>query len=472
MATSSIASTFRVAQTAAPKATRSAKVAAVAAPKAARMASKASACFGARQGASAQSIFAARPASKAVAARVVKVEAKKKSIGDLAKADLEGKRVFVRCDLNVPMDKSKKITDDTRIRGAIPTIQYLVDNGAKVLVTSHLGRPKGVTEEFRLTPVVDGLKKYLKCDVTKVDDCIGPDVEKAVEGMSNGSVLLLENVRFYPEEEKNGSDFAKKLAANADLYVNDAFGTAHRAHASTEGVASFLKPSVAGFLLQKELDYLQGAVLEPKRPFCAIVGGSKVSSKIGVIESLLKSVDMLILGGGMIFTFYKAQGLAVGSSLVEDDKVDLAKTLMADAKEKGVEILLPTDVVLADKFAADAKTQICAADAIPDGWMGLDVGPDTIKTFQEKLATCQTVVWNGPMGVFEMEAFAKGTFAIADTLAGMSDAITIIGGGDSVAAVEMAGLADKMSHISTGGGASLELLEGKTLPGVAALNEA
>lgn len=334
------------------------------------------------------------------------------------------------------------------------------------------GRPKGVTEEFRLTPVVAGLKKYLKCDVVKVDDCIGPDVEKAVASMKNGSVLLLENVRFYPEEEKNGEDFAKQLAANADLYVNDAFGTAHRAHASTEGVAKFLKPSVAGLLLQKELDYLQGAVLEPKRPFCAIVGGSKVSSKIGVIESLLKSVDILILGGGMIFTFYKAQGLSVGSSLVEEDKVELAKTLMVEAKAKGVELLLPTDVVLADKFAADANTQICAADKIPDGWMGLDVGPDTIKSFQTKLKTCKTVVWNGPMGVFEMEAFAKGTFAIADTLAEMTDAITIIGGGDSVAAVEMAGLADKMSHISTGGGASLELLEGKVLPGVAALNEA
>lgn len=472
MAASTVAFRTTVARTSAPKATRSAKVAAVATPKAARMSSKAAACFGARQGASVHTVFAARPASKAQAVRVVQVEAKKKSVSDLGKAELEGKRVFVRCDLNVPMDKSKNITDDTRIRGAIPTIQYLVDNGAKVLVTSHLGRPKGVTEEFRLTPVVAGLKKYLKCDVVKVDDCVGPDVEKAVASMKNGTVLLLENVRFYPEEEKNGADFAKQLAANADLYVNDAFGTAHRAHASTEGVAKFLKPSVAGLLLQKELDYLQGAVLEPKRPFCAIVGGSKVSSKIGVIESLLKSVDMLILGGGMIFTFYKAQGLSVGSSLVEEDKVELAKTLMVDAKAKGVELLLPTDVVLADKFAADANTQICAADKIPDGWMGLDVGPDTIKSFQTKLKTCKTVVWNGPMGVFEMEAFAKGTFSIADTLAEMTDAITIIGGGDSVAAVEMAGLADKMSHISTGGGASLELLEGKVLPGVAALNEA
>jgi phosphoglycerate kinase len=471
MAATTVAFRPTMAKAQAPVARRSAKVAAVAAPKAARMASKAAAFGGARKGASVQSVFAARTASKAQAHRIVKVEAVKKSVTDLTKADLDGKRVFVRADLNVPMDADKNITDDTRIRGAIPTIQYLVDNGAKVLLTSHLGRPKGVTEEFRLTPVVGGLKKYLKCEVGKVDDCIGDDVEKAVADMPSGSVLLLENVRFYGEETKNEPGFAEKLAANADLYVNDAFGTAHRAHASTEGVTKFLSPSVAGLLLQKELDYLQGAVLEPKRPFCAIVGGSKVSSKIGVIESLLKSVDMLILGGGMIFTFYKAKGLSVGSSLVEEDKIELAKTLMADAEAKGVELLLPTDVLLADKFAADADTQVAAADAIPDGWMGLDVGPDTISSFQEKLKTCKTVVWNGPMGVFEMDAFAKGTFAIADTLATMDDAITIIGGGDSVAAVEKAGLADKMSHISTGGGASLELLEGKVLPGVAALNE-
>merc|ERR1719183_19345 len=425
--------------------------------------------------------FAARNAVRSVAMRQAKavsrrsavvVEAAKKSVGDLKKGDLEGKRVLVRSDLNVPMDADKNITDDTRIRAAIPTIQHLVDNGAKVLLTSHLGRPKGVTEEFRLTPVVAGLKKYLKCTVAKADDCIGEDVEKAVAAMENGSVLLLENVRFYGEETKNDEGFSAKLAANADMYVNDAFGTAHRAHSSTEGVAKILSPAVAGFCMQKELDYLAGAVDEPKRPFCAIVGGSKVSSKIGVIDSLLKKVDILILGGGMIFTFYQAKGLSVGSSLVEEDKADLAKELMATAEKTGVELLLPTDVVLADKFAADAKTQICAANAIPDGWMGLDVGPASLDLFQSKLKTCKTVVWNGPMGVFEMEAFAKGTFGVADTLAEMGDAITIIGGGDSVAAVEKAGLADKMSHISTGGGASLELLEGKVLPGVAALNEA
>ena len=305
----------------------------------------------------------------------------------------------------------------------------------------------------------------------KIDDCIGDEVAKAVASMSNGSVCLLENTRFYKQEEKNDPEFAKALAGSATIFVNDAFGTAHRAHASTEGVTKYVKTSVAGFLLQKELDYLDGAVANPDRPFCAIVGGSKVSSKIGVIESLLAKTDKIILGGGMIFTFYKALGKSVGGSLVEDDKIDLAKELMAKAKAKGVKLLLPTDVVVADKFAADANTKIVSVDAIPDGWMGLDIGPDSVKSFQTELNECKSVIWNGPMGVFEMEAFAKGTFAIADTLANLNG-ITIIGGGDSVAAVEAAGLADKMSHISTGGGASLELLEGKVLPGVAALDEA
>jgi phosphoglycerate kinase len=375
--------------------------------------------------------------------------------------------------MQVPLDGDLNITDDTRIRAAIPTLKYLSDNGAKVVLTSHLGRPKsGPEDKFRLTPLVPRLSELLGKKVVKADDCIGPEVESKVKAMSNGDVLLLENVRFYKEEEKNEPEFAKKLAAVADLYVNDAFGTAHRAHASTEGVTKYLSPSVAGFLLQKELDYLDGAVSKPKRPFAAIVGGSKVSSKIGVIESLLGSCDKIILGGGMIFTFYKARGMAVGSSLVEEDKLDLAKELEAKAKAKGVEFVLPVDVVVADKFAADAATQIVNADAIPDGWMGLDIGPKSIDLVNAALADCQTVIWNGPMGVFEMEAFAKGTFAIADTLAKKTDAITIIGGGDSVAAVEKAGVADKMSHISTGGGASLELLEGKVLPGVAALDEA
>ncbi|MCL7043192.1 hypothetical protein MKW94_008326 [Papaver nudicaule] len=306
------------------------------------------------------------------------------------------------------------------------------------------------------------------------NDCIGEEVEKMVAAIPNGGVLLLENVRFHKEEEKNDPEFAKNLASLADLYVNDAFGTAHRAHASTEGVTKFLRPSVAGFLMQKELDYLVGAVSNPKRPFAAIVGGSKVSSKIGVIESLLEKVDILLLGGGMIFTFYKAQGLPVGSSLVEEDKLDLAKSLMEKAKAKGVSLLLPTDVVIADKFAADANSKTVAASAIPDGWMGLDIGPDSIKTFSASLDTTKTVIWNGPMGVFEMEKFAHGTDAIAKKLAELSGkgVTTIIGGGDSVAAVEKVGLADKMSHISTGGGASLELLEGKPLPGVLALDDA
>ena len=314
------------------------------------------------------------------------------------------------------------------------------------------------------------MSEKLSCPVMKIDDCIGDEVSKAVASMPSGSICLLENTRFYKEEEKNEASFAKKLAGSATIFVNDAFGTAHRAHASTEGVTKYCKTNVAGFLLQKELDYLDGAVSNPEGPFCAIVGGSKVSSKIGVIESLLQKTDKIILGGGMIFTFYKALGKSVGASLVEDDKIDLAKELMAKAEAKGVKLLLPTDVVVADKFAADANTQVVSVDNIPEGWMGLDVGPDSVKSFQAELNECKSVIWNGPMGVFEMDAFAKGTFAIADTLANL-DGITIIGGGDSVAAVEKAGLADKMSHISTGGGASLELLEGKVLPGVAALDE-
>ena len=292
--------------------------------------------------------------------------------------------------------------------------------------------------------------------------------------MADGDVVLLENVRFFAEEEKNDAGFAEKLAGLAEVYVNDAFGAAHRAHASTEGVTKFLKPAVAGFLMEKELQYLQGAVDEPKRPLAAIVGGSKVSSKIGVLEALIDKCDKVLIGGGMIFTFYKARGLSVGKSLVEEDKLELAKELEAKAKAKGVELLLPTDVVLADNFAPDANSQVADVTAIPDGWMGLDIGPDAVKVFQDALGDCQTVIWNGPMGVFEFEKFATGTNAIATTLAELSGkgCCTIIGGGDSVAAVEKAGLADKMSHISTGGGASLELLEGKVLPGVAALNDA
>lgn len=399
----------------------------------------------------------------------------KKALASLSATELSGKRVLVRVDFNVPLDDQGKITDDTRIRAALPTIKHLTNHGAKVILASHFGRPKGkVNESMRLTPVATRLSELLGQDVIKCDDCIGEAVAAAVAGMQNGQVAMLENVRFYAEEEANDPEFSKKLASVADLYVNDAFGTAHRAHASTEGVTHYLTPSVAGLLIEKELEYLQNAIEHPQRPLAAIVGGSKVSSKITVVETLLDKVDKLIIGGGMIFTFYKARGLNVGKSLVEDEFLELAKSLEAKAKEKGVTLLLPTDVVVADKFAADANTQTVSVENIPDGWMGLDIGPDSVKVFQEALADCKSVIWNGPMGVFEMEKFAAGTEAIAHTLAGLTTTgtCTIIGGGDSVAAVEKVGLADQMSHISTGGGASLELLEGKVLPGIAALNDA
>jgi phosphoglycerate kinase len=398
----------------------------------------------------------------------------KKSLASLSAADISGKRALVRVDFNVPVDDKGNITDDTRIRAALPTIQDLTQKGAKVILTSHFGRPKGVDEKLRLTPVAKRLAELLGQEVIKTDDCIGDDVAAKVAALDNGQVLLLENVRFYKEEEKNDREFARKLAANADFYVNDAFGTAHRAHASTEGVTEFLSPSVAGYLVEKELQYLQSAIEEPKRPLAAIIGGSKVSSKIGVIETLLEKCDKLIIGGGMIFTFYKARGLSVGKSLVEEDKLELAKSLEAKAKERGVALLLPTDIVSADKFAPDANATTVSIENIPADGMGLDIGPDSVKVFQAALADCKTVIWNGPMGVFEFDKFAAGTEAIAHTLAeiGKTGATTIIGGGDSVAAVEKVGLADQMSHISTGGGASLELLEGKILPGIAALDEA
>jgi phosphoglycerate kinase len=397
----------------------------------------------------------------------------KKTVASLTQADVSGKRILVRADFNVPLDGNGNITDDTRIKAALPTIQDLVGKGGKVILCSHMGRPKGaVKEELRLTPVAKRLSELLGQEVTKCDDCVGDSVASIVNAMSNGQVVLLENLRFHNEEEANDPEFAKQLAANADLYVNEAFGTAHRAHASTEGVTHYLSPSVAGYLIEKELDYLQDAVDNPKRPLAAIIGGSKVSSKIGVIETLLDKCDKLLIGGGMIFTFYKARGLAVGNSLVEEDKLELAKSLEAKAKAQGVELLLPTDVVVADNFAPDANAQTVSINDIPDGWMGLDIGPDSIKVFQDALADCNAVIWNGPMGVFEFDKFAAGTEAIAHTLAGKSDAVTIIGGGDSVAAVEKVGVAEKMSHISTGGGASLELLEGKTLPGIVALDDA
>ncbi|MFO7029944.1 phosphoglycerate kinase [Limnospira fusiformis CCALA 023] len=398
----------------------------------------------------------------------------KKTVANLSASELSGKKVLVRADFNVPLDNGS-ISDDTRIRAALPTIQDLTSKGAKVILTSHFGRPKGqVVESMRLTPVAARLSELLGKTVNKCEDCIGEEVALAVGAMNDGDVLLLENVRFHAAEEKNDPEFAKQLASVADLYVNDAFGTAHRAHASTEGVTQYLSPCVAGYLIEKELQFLQGAIESPQRPLAAIIGGSKVSSKIGVIETLLDKCDKLLLGGGMIFTFYKARGLSVGNSLVEEDKLELAKSLEAKAKEKGVTMLLPTDVVLADKFAADADSQTVSVEAIPDGWMGLDIGPDSVKVFQEALGDCKTVLWNGPMGVFEFEKFAAGTRAIAQTLAELTSTgtTTIIGGGDSVAAVEQLNLGEKMSHISTGGGASLELLEGKQLPGIVALDDA
>jgi phosphoglycerate kinase len=337
-----------------------------------------------------------------------------------------------------------------------------------------MGRPKGeFKEKLRLTPVAERLSQLLGQEVVKCDDCIGDSVKQKVDSLQNGQVALLENLRFYPQEEDNDAEFSKKLAANADVYVNDAFGTAHRAHASTEGVTKHLSPCVGGYLIEKELDYLKNAIENPQRPFAAIIGGSKVSSKIGVIETLIEKCDKLLIGGGMVFTFFKARGLSVGDSLVENDKLELAKSLEEKAKEKGVELLFPTDVVIADKFAEDANSQTVTIENIPSGWLGLDIGSKTVESFKEALSDCKGIIWNGPMGVFEMEKFAKGTEAIARTLAELTDngATTIIGGGDSVAAVEKVGVANKMSHISTGGGASLELLEGKELPGIVALND-
>ncbi len=410
----------------------------------------------------------------------------KQTLGSLLSSgfDLTGKRVLVRVDFNVPLDPQGNITDDTRIHASLPTIKALTQAGAKVILTSHLGRPikkdkeTGTVQIIRegnsLAPVAVRLSQLLGQPVAFAPDCIGPEAEAIVNRLENGQVALLENVRFYPEEEANDPEFARKLASLADLFVNDAFGSAHRAHASTAGVAAYLQPAVAGYLVEKELQFLSGAIENPQRPLAAIIGGSKVSTKIGVIERLLEKVDKLLLGGGMIFTFYQAQGIPTGKSLVETDKLELARSLMEKAKARGVELLLPVDVVVADKFDKDANAQTVSIHAIPDDWMGLDIGPESVKAFQAALQGCKTVVWNGPMGVFEFDRFAAGTEAIARTLADLTQAgaITIIGGGDSVAAVEKVGLADKMTHISTGGGASLELLEGKELPGIAALSDA
>jgi phosphoglycerate kinase len=384
-----------------------------------------------------------------------------------------GKRVLVRVDFNVPLDENLKITDDTRIRESIKTIQYLSEKGAKVILASHLGRPKGVDEKLRLKPVADRLSELLGKPVKALKESVGPEVEKEVADMKDGGVILLENVRFHPEEEKNDPAFAKKLAALTDIYVNDAFGTAHRAHASTEGITKFVSQSVAGFLMMKEIQYLGGALSNPARPFVAIVGGSKVSSKIDVIKSLMKVVDVLIIGGGMAYTFLKARKLEIGNSIVENDKIDLAKELMMQSIDTDVPLLLPIDHVIADKYDAKANIKIVPRGGIMPGWEGLDAGPNTIEKYATFIRTAKTIFWNGPVGVFEMAPFAKGTFAIAQLLADASarGAITIVGGGDSVAAVTQMGLASKMSHISTGGGASLEFMEGKELPGIVALTD-
>ncbi len=384
-----------------------------------------------------------------------------------------GKRVLVRVDFNVPLDGNLKITDDTRIRESLRTIQFLSGKGARVVLCSHLGRPKGMDEKLRLKPVADRLAELLQKPVRSLRECVGPEVEKEVSGLRDGEVLLLENLRFHAEEEKNDPGFAKQLAALADLYVNDAFGTAHRAHASTEGVTRFVAQSAAGFLLMKEIQYLGGALSNPQRPFVAIVGGSKISSKIDVIKSLMKVVDVLIIGGGMAYTFLKARKLEIGKSLVELDKVDLARDLMGESLDLDVPLLLPIDHVIADKFDAKANVRIVPRGGIPPEWEGMDAGPQTIEKYSTFLRTAKTIFWNGPVGVFEMEPFAKGTFAIAKLLAEASEkgAVTIVGGGDSVAAVTQMGLASKMSHISTGGGASLEFMEGKQLPGIVALTD-
>ncbi|QPQ29365.1 phosphoglycerate kinase [Lysinibacillus sp. JNUCC 51] len=390
----------------------------------------------------------------------------KKTMKDI---DVKGKRVFVRVDFNVPMADGA-ITDETRIRAAIPTIEYLVEQGAKVILASHLGRPKGeVKEDMRLTAVGVRLAELMGKPVTKLEESIGQEVEEAVANMQNGDMILLENVRFHAGEEKNDPALAEQFAKLADVYVNDAFGAAHRAHASTEGIAKHV-PAVSGFLMQKELDVLGKALSNPEHPFTAIIGGAKVKDKIGVIESLLEKVDHLIIGGGLSFTFIKAQGHDIGKSLLEEDKIDLAKSFIEKAKAKGVQLHMPIDAVVANEFSKDAETQIVDVDAIPADWMGLDIGPKTAAKYAEVIKNSKLIIWNGPMGVFEMDKFANGTKTVADAMA-TTAGYTVIGGGDSAAAVEKFEVADKMDHISTGGGASLELMEGKELPGIVALND-
>jgi phosphoglycerate kinase len=395
----------------------------------------------------------------------------KKTLKDV---ELKGKTVLMRVDFNVPVENGK-ITDDNRIVQALESIEYVIDAGAKLILTSHLGRPADKPEpEYSLKPVAEHLKTLVNVPVYFAEDCIGAKADTVIEKAGMGEIVLLENVRFHKEEKKNDPEFAKKLAAHADLFVNDAFGSSHRAHASVAGVTEFLQPAVSGFLLEKEIRYLEESVNNPRRPFVAILGGAKVSDKIGVIDNLLTKVDAIIIGGGMSYTFFRAQGMEIGNSLVEDDKVQLAKELMQKAEEAGVKFMLPIDTVISKEFSNDAEHKVVDSDEMEPGWMGLDIGPQSCIAFGNQIKNAETVLWNGPMGVFEMENFADGTFAVAESLAEATrkGATTIIGGGDSAAAIKKAGLENDVSHVSTGGGASLEYLEGKELPGVVALTDA
>jgi phosphoglycerate kinase len=394
----------------------------------------------------------------------------KLTIDDLKMKD---KRVLVRVDFNVPLNEKKEVADDTRIVESLPTIKKILNDGGKTVLMSHLGRPKGKDPNLSLAPVAKRLGKLLRWPVKFVDDCIGEKVEKAVSELKSSECLLLENLRFYPQEEKNDPEFAKSLAKLGEVYINDAFGTAHRAHASTEGVTKYIKECAAGYLMQKELKYLGMALTQPKRPFIAILGGAKISGKIDVIKNLLDKVDTLLIGGGMAFTFYKAMGKEIGSSILEGDKVELAKEILAEAEKKKVDLELPDDFIIAPEAKEDTSTKVVNKDNIPVGWKGLDIGPETLKLFKEKIENAKTVIWNGPMGVFEVDKFSRGTTGIADQLAQITrkGATTIVGGGDSVAALAKVNLEKKMTHVSTGGGASLEFLEGKILPGVAALTD-
>jgi len=391
------------------------------------------------------------------------------------KVDLKNKRVLVRVDFNVPLDENKNVSDDLRIKASLPTIKKIIQDGGKAILMSHLGRPKGERKAtLSLKPAANRLSELIGKEVKLSPDCIGEETEKLINEMKPGDVVLLENLRFHKEEEKNDPDFSKELAKLGDIYINDAFGSAHRAHASTEGVTRFIKICAAGYLMQKELDYLGSALANPKRPYCAVLGGAKISGKIDVITNLMDKVDTLIIGGGMAFTFFKAQGKEIGKSLLESEKLELATELLEKLQSSSIKFLLPVDVVVADEFSNDSPSQTVSVDKIPSDKRGLDIGKESIKLFTDELLRSKTIIWNGPMGVFEMSNFAKGTFAVAQALANATEkgAVTVIGGGDSAAAISDAGLEDKVSHVSTGGGASLEFLEGKVLPGVAALTDA